>query len=109
MLSERTERASRVRVTTAGEYVEAAVKRGDRGRGDERYAQGFDFALSGLCHHGHIIFPYSGQDDEVVLLHREQAEHLAATLLRKLAPGGELPTDAAELLDFVAALLHSNP
>lgn len=107
MLSSETARASRVRVTTAGEYVEAAAKRGDRGRSDERYMRGFDFALSGLCHHGHIIFPYSGQDDEVVLLNREQAEHLAATLLRKLAPGGELPTDAAELLDFVAPLLRN--
>lgn len=107
MLSSETARASRVRVTTAGEYVEAAAKRGDRGRSDERYMRGFDFALSGLCHHGHIIFPYSGQDDEVVLLNRDQAEHLAVTLLRRLAPGGELPEDAAELLDFVAPLLRN--
>jgi hypothetical protein len=100
MLTSEGLKEGRVRVTTAGEYV-AQTK--DRSRADGRYAQGFDFALSGLCHHGSIVFPYPGMDEEVVMVRRDQAERLALDLLRKLN-GGELPTDSAELVDFITSL-----
>jgi hypothetical protein len=107
MLTQEGLKRGRVRVTTATAFVELAKAEGDRRRADERYASGFDFALSGLCQHGSFSFPYPGyhgQTGEVVMLRRNQAEHLAVELLNQLAPGGSLPEDAAELLDFVAAL-----
>lgn len=96
----------RVRVTTAEEYIEVAKAEGDRRRADERYAQGFDFALSGLCQHGSFSFPYPGYygtTGEVVMLRRDQAEDMVVELLKKLN-GGALPTDSAELVDFVTSL-----
>lgn len=97
MLSEKRMREGRVLVVTAEEYVK-------RTKSDERYTRAFDFALAGLCHHGSIIFPYPEMDEDVVMLDRKQAEHLVVELLKRLAPDGELPTDAAELRDFITTL-----
>lgn len=112
MLTENGLREGRVRVNTPAEYIEHLKADGGRQIADERWIKTFDITLSGLCQNGAVSFPYPGYygtTGQAVMLRRDQAEHLAATLLRKLAPGGELPTDAAEMLDFVAALLHSNP
>lgn len=96
MLTNEGLKKGRVLVVEAGEYVEKT-------KADERYASGFDFALAGLCHHGPIIFPYPGMNEEVVMLRRDQAEALTVELLKKLN-GGELPTDSSELVDFITGL-----
>lgn len=70
----------------------------------------FDIMIGGLCRDGDFAYPYPGYygtTAPVVALRRDQAEHLTVELLKKLAPGGELPTDAAELLDFVASVIHN--
>lgn len=101
----------RVRVTTGAEYAEAAKMAGDLrcddGEYASEYASGFDFALSGLCQNGSFSFPYPGYygtTGQVVMLQRDQAEHLVVELLKRLAPGEELPDDQAELLDFITTL-----
>lgn len=100
----------RVWVVTPDEYLERA-KPHVRQRA-ERSMRGyhFDIMIGGLCGNGDFAFPYPGHygtTAPVTALRREQAEHLTAELLKKLAPGGELPTDAAELLDFVATVLRN--
>lgn len=106
MLTSEGLKEGRVRVTTAEEYIAQAKEARDHRRTDDRFAEGFDFALSGLCQHGSFSFPYPGYygtTGEVVMLRRDQAEHMAVELLKKLN-GGELPTDSAELVDFITGL-----
>lgn len=79
---------------------------------NERRLQGFNFEvmIGGLYGDGDFSYPYPGHygtTAPVVALRRDQAEHLTTELLKKLAPGGELPTDAAELLDFVSTVLRN--
>lgn len=97
-------------VATPEEYEEAAQPH-VRQR-NERRLRGFNFEImiGGLCRDGDFSYPYPGYygtTAPVVGLRRDQAEHLTAELLKKLAPGGELPTDAAELLDFVSTVLRN--
>lgn len=97
-------------VATPEEYLEQS-KPHVRQR-NERGMQGhnFDIIIGGLCRSGDFAFPYPGYygtTAPVTALRRDQAEHLTVELLKKLAPGGELPTDAAELLDFVSSLIRS--
>jgi len=94
-------------VATPDEYLERA-KPHVRQR-NERSMQGhhFDIIIGGLCGNGDFAFPYPGHygtTAPVTALRRDQAEHLAIELLRKLAPGGELPDDSAELVDFISSL-----
>lgn len=110
MLTSEGLKAGRVWVATPEEYLEHA-KPHIRQR-NERSMQGhnFDIIIGGLCGSGDFAFPYPGYHGTtapVTALRRDQAEHLTVELLKKLAPGGELPTDAAELLDFVSSLIRS--
>lgn len=66
----------------------------------------FDVVLGGLCGRGDIAFPYPGPRGAtapMVVLRRDQAEHLALELL-KVLNGGALPDDSAELVDFISGL-----
>lgn len=110
MLTSEGMEKGRAWVGTPDEYLER-VKPHVRQR-NERNMQGGRFAIiiGGLCENGDLAFPYPGHygtTAPVTALRRDQAEHLTVELLKKLAPGGELPTDAAELLDFVSSLIRS--
>lgn len=66
----------------------------------------FDVVLGGLCASGDIAFPYPGPRGAtapMVVLRRDQAEHLALELL-KVLNGGAMPDDSAELVDFISTL-----
>lgn len=74
----------------------------------ERTMMGHDSAvvLGGLCRSGDIAFPYPGPQGTtapMVVLRRDQAEHLALELL-KVLNGGAMPDDSAELVDFITSL-----
>lgn len=110
MLTPENVRRGRVRITPASEYANALARTSSAREGDVRWVRASEIVLDRLITHGKFSFPYPDMSHYglTVVLSREQTEALAVGLLRRLAPGGELPTDAAELLDFVAALLHRN-
>jgi hypothetical protein len=87
----------------------AECAEGFRAKQDSRTAdqmENTEIVLGGLCANGKYAFPYPGRygtTAPVVALRRDQAEHLAIELLKKLN-GGELPTDSAELVDFISSL-----
>lgn len=100
----------RVWVVTPDEYLDQA-KPHVRQR-NERRMQGFNFdiLIGGVTRDGDFAYPYPGYygtKGQVMGLRRDQAEHLTVELLKKLAPGGELPTDAAELLNFVSTVIRN--
>lgn len=107
MLSSEREKEGRVSVSTVREYL------GSLDRYAVRHAKdalgGRDIVLHGLAKTPYT-FPHPGpygQAGPVVKLWRGQAAHLAVDLLKKLAPGGELPEDSAELLDFLEEVMHA--
>lgn len=111
MLTDEGMQKARLRVTRIDEYLEAMrLHRPQRAALAER---GLGWGNMEFMIHGHTggpwSHPYPGPhgDGGPIGLRRDQTEHLVVELLKKLAPGGKLPTDAAELLDFVASVIHN--
>ena len=110
MLTEEGMKEGRVKVFTGAEYADAARERRDERTARQVESFGFDVVLGGLCGHGKFSFPYPGphgNSGQAVALRRDQAARLVVELLKKLAPGGELPEDKAELDDFIAEVMHA--
>jgi hypothetical protein len=103
MLTTESLKAGRMQVLTGEEYA-AAARLSER---DKVWMDNQGFVLAGTTQINgtmQVPYPYRPQDGKVTVLRRDQAEHLAIELLRKLAPGGELPDDSAELVDFISSL-----
>lgn len=104
-------KAGRVRVSSGERFAEVLERHSRTREGDLNWVRKAQAVLAGMTRSGRYSFPYPGDvigDGPVVVLNREQTEALAVSLLKNLAPGGKLPTDAAELLDFIAALLRDH-
>lgn len=111
MLTEEGMRDARLKVTRIDKFIEAAKQnRPNEARGIERELSwgNREFMIHGYTT-GRYAHPYPGMHGNGghITLRRDQAEHLAVELLKNLAPGGELPTDAAELLDFVSSVIRN--
>lgn len=111
MLEREQEREGRVGVSLVPEYLEilGAVKHPEQVERMRRQLEDRDIVLHGFGPYP-VTFPYPGpvgRQGPVIKLWRGQAEQLVGDLLKKLAPEGELPTDAAELLDFVSEVLRN--
>lgn len=110
MLEDDRVRAARLKVTRIDEYLEAMRKH--RPRQAAEVERGLDWGGMEFMIHGYTGgpygHPYSGvhADGSPIGLRREQVSHLVVELLKKLAPGGELPEDSAELLDFLSVVIQ---
>lgn len=69
---------------------------------------GKEIILSGVLSVGKdgSCVPYPGETKPSIVLDRPQSAHLALEILKNLSPDGEIPDDAAELLDFVSGILQ---
>lgn len=106
MLTSEGMEKGRAWVATPEEYLNSAEKHVRERNERSMSGHNFDIIIGGLCRSGDFAFPYSGYygtTAPVTALRRDQAEHLAIELLKKLN-GGELPTDSAELVDFISSL-----
>lgn len=110
MLTEEGVRDARLKVSRVDEYLEAMRKHRPREVGQAERVLSWgnrEFMIHGYTKERYAI-PYAGMHGNggFVTLRRDQAAHLVVELLGKLAPGGELPTDSAELLDFLSGVIR---
>ncbi len=108
MLSHEEARQGRVQIATTEEYLErlAWEKHPEAAGRARRITDGRDIVLHGFVKNDPVTFPYPGPrstSGPAVALYRDQAEDLVIELLKKLN-GGEMPTDSAELVDFISSL-----